>query len=1252
MLRVECESCQAPYQVDERRVPAAGLKMRCPKCGHGFTVLDPAKGAADLPLVAAAGPVRKPTATIAGVAPLASGSAPSAKRPAAPPIRARQASSPDLPARPGAKPDLPPRPGSSPDLPARPGSNPDLPARPGAPAKPPVPSARKVPARPAAAAAPASASADLPALASGGGLELDLPAVGGGGLELDLPALGGPGDLPAPAAGRDLPASASGRDLPVSASGRDLPVSAPGRDLPVSAKGRDLPASAPGRDLPASSSGEDAAGAFDFGDLGLDLAPQPSAVRAPSARPGPGASDGFAGFGELDLPLGGPSAPSAPPAALPGPASDVPAALSAPLELDLGVSAPPSRPEPPALRVGGGVEGTPFDLGPLAEAGPGEAALPEVESVPPRPLGAHDDGGGFAAGEAPLGALGGAPALDVARAPAPAAPGGGGMDVAHERAKTGVVAPRVAPSSKRGRGKRVALVALLVLAVVGGGALELTSVGAFGRIAISDLAHAGAYGRAADEARVAARTALAPDTYAASVAALDALEAARARTPRARALTAYAAFEVFAHERRFGPDPARHARATQWLAEIPASDAAPYAPAARALRDAPAPPALGPLGQLAQRPDAAPDAELARGETALALGDPKVAKAAFEAALASKDHELRARFGVARAATAIDGQATKLLDDLLTKAPQHPGAHLARAEAALASDEPAAAKDVAAVLDGPARALASPLELAQAYALRGTLALRADRTADAKLAFAEATKRDVVNGRALVGLAEVLYAEGRYSEALTRFDQALARDPKLESAVVGSAKAKVSLERVAEAKKQLTAARAAFPKSAGIGLWLARVELASGSTKEAERLFVATTQVVDPRAREAVDVYAGLAGFYATAGRTAEAQATVEKADKLLPDSSAKDRAFGDVAASQGRYDDAVRRFQAALARDPKDLGTRFKLGVTLRKMRRIPEAQAELEALAKADKDYPGLLLERGLLFEESGEVDKALEQFRTALAQAPDDLDLVQRVGAALVAVGKIDEAMPLVRRVHAARPQSAEANHDLGRAHLALGGSEVPVALQHLKRAVELDPNRAEFHVYLAWAANESSPAQLGYARQEAERALELDRLSGDALWVRGDVACKQGAVVDAMKDLTRALELHPTRHEARASLAACHEARNDTKAALAEWTRAVQADGTRPMWRYRLGRLLLEKNANAEAAKHLAFAANEGDKLQPRPAWLVRAQLDAGEALRRQGNKPEALRHFKRYLEMASPTDPDRKDTEKKVAALGG
>src|ERR1019366_6856361 len=64
MLKVECEACKAPYQVDERRVPATGLKMRCPKCGHSFVVQNPA--GAPGPKPAAAAPAAPVPPTVGG----------------------------------------------------------------------------------------------------------------------------------------------------------------------------------------------------------------------------------------------------------------------------------------------------------------------------------------------------------------------------------------------------------------------------------------------------------------------------------------------------------------------------------------------------------------------------------------------------------------------------------------------------------------------------------------------------------------------------------------------------------------------------------------------------------------------------------------------------------------------------------------------------------------------------------------------------------------------------------------------------------------------------------------------------------------------------------------------------------------------------------------------------------------------------------------------------------------------------------
>src|ERR1700691_6162018 len=96
MLKVECEACKAPYQVDERRIPPTGLKMRCPKCGHAFTVKSPDAGSGP--------PSSKLQGTMIGVAPAAT----AASKPPTPPPAASKAPLPPPPAaKPAPKPAAP-----------------------------------------------------------------------------------------------------------------------------------------------------------------------------------------------------------------------------------------------------------------------------------------------------------------------------------------------------------------------------------------------------------------------------------------------------------------------------------------------------------------------------------------------------------------------------------------------------------------------------------------------------------------------------------------------------------------------------------------------------------------------------------------------------------------------------------------------------------------------------------------------------------------------------------------------------------------------------------------------------------------------------------------------------------------------------------------------------------------------------------------------------------------------------------------
>ncbi len=1146
-------------------------------------------------------------------------------------------------------------------------------ARPAPPAKPPV----------AAPVAPFQApafDADLPVPVS------DLPAARAAANEAsqaaflsDLPVIAAH-DLPArpdvglPVVAASLPSPARGSNLPVVAS--SLPVRAGGKgavgvtsNLPSVAAS--LPAKVdPRANLPSAASSLPVA---------LDSLPMPasSLPRALDSFPAVAtpAQGGGRGFGEIELPIVGDSYPPAtghPPLSAGQKAAESAFGLFG--EIDLPHESPPSSAQTRAAASAPVVD--PSDFGDL-ELDDRRRSIrpPSATSIAPPVVrsDAPNAAGGMSFGEVDIGGSGADASsigLDTPDRPqaleAPVQ-----MEAASSApARVPAVGPRVIDEpkkKKRSLGKAIGS-GLIVLALVGGAALQVTPYGAFGNLVIGDFLHAGDYRRATAAAVADTDRSAGADTYDAAKAALDADYAAQARSGRNKSLTAYTAFVDLSLSARFGPDPARASRAKQLIASLPTDPPVQYADAALAAQTADG----GDLRGGRSAIDAATtraggsgdpivlDLTLVSGNLALAAKDGPTALAAFTRALALSN-DARAHFGLARAYDlAGDAADTKKeLDATLAASPGHPGALTLRARPKSLVVEPAKGlADLAIVLEGASRAKASPQELSTAYAAKAWISLDRGGATDAREAFAQAVAIDPRNLDALNGQGHLFLNEERPAEALARFDTALGIDPNSPETIANDAEAKIALERLADAKQQLLAARAAFPKSIPILILLGRVEQHLGNNDAADADLRAAIALVDPARADAVLPYVALSRLLSERGRLADARAMLDDAKKKLLPSPALERALGQISELQGDYEGAIAHFNAAVAKDPKDPNSHFLLGVALRRVRKFEDAGAELDKVAAVDKDYPGLSLERGLLFEESGDVEKAIEQFNSALAKAPDDPDLQLRVGAAYVVIGRPDDALPMLHKVLDKRPSSAEAHHYIGRALMLKGGQSQTEALRYLKRAVDLDPNRAEFHVYVAWAANDATPAQLELARDEIDRALALDNLSPEAYWQRGVLERMEGAVDDAIKDENRALSLRPSRYEARATLAECLEDKTQDAAALAEWAKAIAGDAEapdaapvrHPYWRYRYGKLLMDRGGPAVALVQLLPAVTSAEKITPKPGWLAPLEFITAEALKKTGKKADAVEHYKRFLEIAPVNSPDRLDAQQALASL--
>ncbi|HVU04925.1 MAG TPA: tetratricopeptide repeat protein [Polyangiaceae bacterium] len=1120
-----------------------------------------------------------------------------------------------------------------------------------------LPSPRKAPvAAPKPAAPRPQAAAPVPARAPArpsGARELDLPSPAGGA---DLPASFDL-DLPSPSLGADLPSPAGGVGLP-SLSEPNLPAVGRGGggfgeiDLPIVSA--DLP-SPGGAGLPSPSM------------AGL---PSPAAAGLPMTAAGlpvPAVDDPFGSghdappfAGTATRPLGSlppdpfgaapdPFGDGAPPDPFGEPAQRPSGGFGEPAQRPSGgFGAPPSFEDAPADPFSAGAPAP----GPDDDAG-GEFAPPQEADVPQEIE--RKGGGGTAYGEVNLDDAGAGVAIEgdvPERAAAPEAPRQAVGGVARQRADAAAGGAVAEIQAKRRRKRlRVAVVSIAVAVLAGGSLTLVPALGPFGAYFILDQVRRGEYERLLAGAESSSRHALGSDTYPDADKALAVVSEAQGRALRYKPLAAYRAFIGFEKTLRFGAEPQVYARAKVALEELAdaKADKMDLALAARAAVDGELARGRELLTALSQRSPRDVDVAVVRGELELRAKDPKAALAAWTTAN-GLEKSARTLFGLARSQIAAgDGDAaSRTAGDVLAANPNHIGAKLLLAEVTWQSkhDEAAATK----LLDDVIKnfALAGPEESIEAKSLVGEIHLNRGRVSLAEAAFdeaikiAESIKLNARAARALGGLGEALFRAGRYSQAIARFKAAAQADPDELFAQLGLAKSSLQLERLEEARDMLVKLRKAHPKHMGVAYWYGRVQEALGDRKEAE---VAYRDAIDAGKDdpEAVQSYIALASVQSQNGQLDAANATLADAQKHLPSSPALYKALGRVAMSQGRYADGYKEFQQALTADSEDVEAKFLLGTALVRQHEFDKALETFDAVAKIDRDFPGLALERGILFQESGRTEEALREYETALAKAPNDLDLILRVGCGKADVGAGVEAEKLLRKVLEQRQTSAETHFCLGR---ALMSRNVTDALKAFERAVQLDPNHAEYYLYIGWASNEAG--NLTNAGNALKKALELDQGLADAYWQRGVLRLRQTRSKDAVDDLTKALELRPSRYEAHADLALAYNDLGKEDLALAEWQKAIAAKPTEPTWRFHYGKLLSLRLQAAAAAEQLTKAIELAEAQGGTFAWLSEAHRLAAMSL---GNVPAAIPHWQAFLKNGAATSPYRNEAKAALKRLG-
>jgi len=263
-------------------------------------------------------------------------------------------------------------------------------------------------------------------------------------------------------------------------------------------------------------------------------------------------------------------------------------------------------------------------------------------------------------------------------------------------------------------------------------------------------------------------------------------------------------------------------------------------------------------------------------------------------------------------------------------------------------------------------------------------------------------------------------------------------------------------------------------------------------------------------------------------GRAEEAQTVLEELLRRRPDCAAAWKALGDVLAVRKRPADAMNAYERARRLNADMFDAAYGIASLLAAEGKLKEAEP---ALRSAAPDKP-LRVHRALagLYAAAGDMDGALNHYRQALGQAPQDAELRIEFAQMLARSGRVDEAIEALRQLIRDEPDNVAAHNNLAAA--LMGRGSVAEATEWYRKALNIRPDPVA-HYNLGTVAFMNS--RFDEAETHFRRAVELDRRMVSARHNLGSLLYSRGRNDEAINHLNVAVRLNPGHAAAHMTLA---------------------------------------------------------------------------------------------------------------------
>jgi predicted Zn finger-like uncharacterized protein len=429
--------------------------------------------------------------------------------------------------------------------------------------------------------------------------------------------------------------------------------------------------------------------------------------------------------------------------------------------------------------------------------------------------------------------------------------------------------------------------------------------------------------------------------------------------------------------------------------------------------------------------------------------------------------------------------------------------------------------------------------------------------------------------------------------------------------------------RYAAAKPpQLAQARAALESLQLLGEKNAEaVKAAAGDalSRKAPEEAVLKLEAAVARAPDDVELSLVLAEAYAAKHQGKQAADVLSKVLAKHKDSAKALHALGDIRQADRNADEAAKLYAQALEADPNHVSSAIELaavellvrkdtakgkaalakalddkrkqlmgpaelahakalnGVLLEMQFKNAEAIAEMKEAQKLDPDSVFVKGRLGRALLDEGDFADALPLFQDAAKRDPLNLDYTDGYLCALLAAGKMVDAKTVVAAANTRFPGNARIAYLYGRVEDALDNTSE--AEGHYRRALNADPKLYEPNLYLAgmylrFKRFPDAKTELDAAEQKAPNVATVHSN-------QGQLAVLQNDLDRAQAEFKKAIELDPNHAQGHLGLSSVALARNNPADAKAEALKALELEPKVAGGRRQLG-LALWKLGDLEGA----------------------------------------------------------------------